>query len=214
MSKFRRLPIPALVKESLTLYTNAAGDPEIVDALADPYGYTVEDYADGLALRQAVVDGSEETGAETADSRLATGKVQRATKALRAQFVEHREAARDMYRRDSETWSALRLTGDTPNGRAAIIAAARTFYGTVEERPDLVAKVRGLTPAVIAEAQALIVAAESTDSDQNDEAGEARTASESYKAAVEALREHAAELGNTAKRALKKRPDLLRKLGL
>ncbi|WP_412062569.1 hypothetical protein [Rubrivirga sp. IMCC45206] len=214
MSNYRRLPIPDLVKESLTLYTNAADDPEIAALLADPYGYAPEDFAAGLALRQAVVDGSEETGAETADSRLATGQVKRATRALRAQFVEHREAARDRYRRDSETWSALRLSGDTPDSRAAIIEAARRFYGTAEERPDLVAEIRGLTPAIVAESQALIQAAETRDSAQDDEAGEARTASESYKAAVDALREHAAELANTAERALKGRPGLLRKLGL
>jgi len=213
MSAYHRLSIPDLLKESLTLYTNAS-DPEIAALLADPYGYAEADVTAGLALRTAVTEASETTGAEGADGVLATAEVKRAQKALRDTLVEHRDAARKVHRRGSEGYSALRLSGDTPETRAGLIEAARRFYGTAAGRPDLVAKVRGLTPAVIAEAQARLEAVETADTTQDDEKGEARGASTGYQQAVAALREHAAELADTAERALKGRPDLLRKLGL
>lgn len=214
MAQFSRLSIPDLLRDTLPLYTNARDDAEIAAGLADPYDYTADDFAAGLALRQAVIDGAEGADAETVDSREATADAQKAAQALRDQYAKHRDAARRYHERGSEGYSALRLAGRAPGDRAGLIDAARRFYNTVAARPDLAEPVRGLTPAVVAAAQALVAAADDTSSEQDDEAGEARTAARTYQAAVEALRTHAAELAAVAEEAFEDRPDLLRKLGL
>ena len=176
MSAYRRLSIPDLLNESLTLYTNVS-DPEIAARLADPYGYAETDVADGLALRAAAARAAEATGAEAADGQLATARVNRAQKALRTTLVDHRDAARKVHRRGTEGYGALQLSGDVPLDRAGLIETARRFYGTAAARPDLVAAVRGLTPAVVADAQAQIQTVETADATQDDEKGEARRAS-------------------------------------
>ncbi|WP_412061756.1 hypothetical protein [Rubrivirga sp. IMCC45206] len=214
MSQYARLPIPELLRDSLTLYTNAGADPEIAEALADPYQYGPEDYAAGLALRQAVIDASGKKGAEAADSRKATGQAQDAAATLRKRFGRHRDRLRTVHKSGSDGYSALKLSGRVPGDREQMVEAARHLYATLEGRPELAEKVRGLTPAVVAESQALVLASQGAATTQDREQGEAKTASNTYKDAVADLRDHAGEMAGVAEDALSDRPDLLAKLGL
>ena len=221
MANWSRMSVPELIEAATTLYTNARDTPAIVAELEE-FGYERDpgpeddagDYDDGLALVADVSRERTEYAAEQADEDEAVQAAAAAAGALRARLTQDRKRARRAYDRDTEGYAALRLSGSTPRARADLAAAADAFYGTIAERPDLVAPVRGLSTERAAEGTALVTAYRTAATDLARESGEVDVASEELKEAVAALREHAAELAAAAEDALADRPQLREVLGL
>jgi hypothetical protein len=212
---FKTLPFSELLPSADTLYTNAAESDEIKARLAaEPYEYTDQDYADGLALVQQVRDLDVQQQSERGDSTRSTEVAQAAYEALRSRFTKHRELARKRVSRDAAGFSALSLAGNTPRRRDELLREVRRFYGAIVERPELVEKIRGLSPTVATDALAQADAAQAASSAQIQEQSEATGATANRDEVVADLREHADELAAIAELALEDRPDLLRSLGL
>ena len=213
MPNWSRSPIPTLLRDARRLYTNIKGDAEIAAQMA-LYKYPESRIDEGLTLVADVEEDSQTYGAEKADATQATGQVQAATTDVETAYTGDREMARTAYARGSDGYQALGLRGDAPDARAAIFAAAKDFYGTLQARPDLIEPIPGLTPDAVTERLAAVTAAETADVAQAAEGGEAEVASDERKEAVAALREHASKTARVAKGALKDRPQLREKLGL
>lgn len=213
MPDWSRASIPTLIQDARRLYVNAKDDPEIATRL-DLFKVPVATLDQGLALIDAVEADSETLGAETVDSRQATGRVQRSTSALEDQFATDREMARTAYPRTADEYSALGLRGRIPDARAALLAAARDFYGTLRDRPDLIDPIPGITPENVPTRLAAVQNAQTADTTQAAEAGDVEVVSDERKANVAALRTHASTTARIANRALADKPQLREKLGL
>ena len=213
MPSFSSLPLPSLTAAARTLYTNARDDAAIAAALT-PYGYALPDYDAGLALTTEVEAAISAQRAEYADQYAATATAAQAAADLEARYSRHRQTARLAHPRGSSGYAALDLTGDLPDAAPALIRSAATFYDTLAARPDLATPVRGLDPAAVTDAQALVTAARDAATAQDAETGEAQRATATRDEAVARLRAQAAELTAVAKLALADAPQLREKLGI
>lgn len=213
MPNWFRSSVPTLLQDARRLYTNAQADAQIADRLA-LYKVPAATLDEGIGLIAAVEGATQDVGGEEADRSQATGRVRGAVDEVEDALVGDRDMARTAYGRDSDEYGALGLRGRLPDARAALLDAARTFYGTLQARPDLVSPIPGLTDAVVAERLAAVEAAATADTEQAAEGGEVQVASGDRKEAVAALREHASKTAAIARRALADRPQLLETLGL
>jgi hypothetical protein len=211
---FNTLPIDQLVDKARTMYTNASANDEIKALLADPYGYTDTDYAEGLQLVRAVVDTETERDEEDDQKRTSTVTVQERVAAVREAWVDHRELVRLKVKRSDQAYRTLGLDAQVPDARAEVLAGARRFYTQLRDRPELAGGARGITAEIATARLANIEAAEVAIDAQTDEKGDVRLANAERKAAVAALRAHATEMRAIAQKALSGRPDLLGDLGL
>jgi hypothetical protein len=211
---YASLSLADLIARATTLYTNARDNAEIADALADPYGYGPDDYAEGLARVEAASTLDAAQDREYREKTQATAEAQAATSALEGLYVAHRRLARTKIRRDDPAYAALGLRGKLPDGRADLIKHADDFYRTLDDDPTPVAEVRGMNAAALERGRTLVQAARDAMTAQAKETGEAERATATRDDAVEALRAHAAELAEVAKIALADRPQLLEVLGI
>ena len=210
---FSTAPIAKLLADAEILYTGARDDAEVTAALT-PYGYTPEDHTADLA---AVAELRRLIGVQAAEYRdqyAATAHSAATAAAVRTRYVAHRRRTRRTHPRGTDGYAALRLGEPIPSARPDLLAAADRFWRTLAERPDLTQDARHLTPEIVAEAQAVLATAQTALTAQARETGEAQDASEAVEAAVDALRDDAAELAEDAREALADRPQLLEALGL
>lgn len=203
-----------LIASATTLYTNARDNAEIAAALADPYGYGPDDFAEGLAKVEAASTLDADQDREYREKTQATAAAQAATSDLRGLYVAHRRLARTKIRRDDPAYNALGLRGKMPPARDAFVKQADDFYRALEADPAPVAGVRGMNAAALARGRALVQAARDATTAQAKETGEAERATATRDDAVEALRAHASELAEVARIALAGRPQLLEILGI
>ena len=211
---FGSLPLDELVARARTLYTNARDTDEIAALLADPYGYTPDDYAAGLGLvadlQQKLADHAREYGEQFA----ATEASEDATADLEALFVAHRRLSRAKVDRGTARYAALGLDGRVADAEAALFDQAGTFYQTLTDDPSLMDGIRGLNAAAVTRGQDAVEAARAAEDAQVKETGEAQQATVARDQAARALRVHAGELAEVAKVALADRPQLRELLGL
>jgi len=213
MPNWSSTPIPTLLQDARRLYTNAKGDAEIAAALA-LFKVPVATLDEGLALIATIDQTTADLGGETLDASEATTEVRQARAGVEDDYATDREMARTVYGRDSDGYQALGLRGRIPDARAAVLSAAKGFYGTLESRPGLIDPIPGLTPEIVTARLAAVEAAETADSDQADEEGDVDVVSRERTEAIAALRAHASKTARIAKKALKDRPQLREKLGL
>ena len=211
---FGSLPLDELVARARTLYTNARDTPDVATILADPYGYTPEDYADGLALvadlQQKIADFVREYGEQFE----ATEASDDATADLEALFSAHRRLARSKVKSGSARYTALGLVGNVARSETALFDQASTFYQTLADDPSLADGIRGLPPEAVTRGQAAVEEARAAEDAQVKETGEAQRATVVRDQAARALRVHAGELAEVAKVALEDQPQLREVLGL
>ncbi len=208
------LSIPDLVARSRTLYTAARDTPEIATALADPFGYGPDDYAEGLALVQEVESLDTHQKREYGEQRTAVEAGQSALDALSGSYTAHRRIARAQVARNSAAYANLGLSGNAPRTQNELISAARTFYTRLSSEPTLTDGVRGLDADTGAEGLALVTAATDALTTRDIETGQAQRATSVRDDAVSRLRTHARELAELSRIALADTPQLREVLGL
>ena len=211
---FGSLPLDQLVARARTLYTNARDTPDVAAALADPYGFTPDDYARGLtlvaALQQAIADHAREYGEQFE----ATEASDDATADLKALFSAHRRLARTFVDRGTARYAALGLRGRIADGEAALFEQAGTFYQTLTDDPSLMDGIRGLDEAAVTRGHEAVERARAAEDAQVKETGEAQQATALRDQAARRLRVHAGEMSEVAKIALDDRPQAREVLGL
>ena len=211
---FGSLPIPELIAKARTLYTNAQFDEDIAGPLTTDFGYTPQDFTDGLALVDALAKRDADQRREYGEQYTATEAVQTATSDLRALYTAHRRLGRAAHRPGTAPYAALGPQGDTPDDRESLIRDADTFYRNLETDPTLASGVRGLTPAAVAAGRAAVEAARAATDTQARETGDAQRATATRDDAAHALRLHASEMAEVARIALADQPQLRERIGL
>jgi len=215
MASFLDLSIPDLFRDARDLYTNARDDAEVFAILsAEPWSFTAADFDAGLALVDAVTEALKTEAREGREARQATTDYAGAVAAVETMYNAHRERLRDRFRRRDPEYGALGLAGETPDDREDLLKEAADFYARLAGEADLVAATRGLSAALITEAEALIEEARTAGSAQTKEGGDAQTARTAQQAAVGALRQHAGLTAKDAAAALADYPQLRERLGL
>ena len=215
MPAFSTLPIPDLLRAARDLYTNGRDDAEVFAVLSvEPWAFTTADFDAGLALVAAVTAALKTEAREEREARKATTAYDTAVTAVEGMYNAHRKRLRDRIRRRDPEYRSLGLVGDTPDDREDLLKEAADFYARLGSEADLVAATRGLSAALVAEAEALIEEARTRGSDQTREDGEAETARRAQQAAVRTLRAHAGLTAKDAAAALADHPQHRERLGL
>jgi hypothetical protein len=210
---FASLPLTELPARARTLYTGCRDTPEVA-ALLLKYDYEPPDYEAGLDL-------VEDVEAKSADQLKEYGEQYRATEAaalrlaeLETLYARHRKLGRARHPRGSAGYLALRLAGTIPQDDEDLLAAADTFYRSLELDPSLAQGVRGLSPTAVADGRARVEAARLAYDAQERETGEAQRATHLRDQEAVRLRAHAGELSRVATVALADAPQLRETLGL
>lgn len=211
---YASLPLPELVRQATTLYTNARDNAEVAALLADPYEYGADDYAHGLALVEEVQHLNAEQQREYGEQYTATATADTLLEDLEALYVAHRRLARTRHRRGTPAYAALGLAGGVADSRAGLLAETDAFYRMLGENATLTEGIRGLGASAVARGRALVEDARTAVNAQAREVGEAQRATRLRDDAVHRLRTHAAELAEVARIALADRPQLIEVLGL
>ena len=215
MPSFASRPSAVVLSASHTLYANARDDAEVFAVLsAEPWGFTAGDFDAGLALIGTITDADTAEIKEELESQRATAAANADADAVEKTYSRHRVQLRRHYRRGTPEYGALGLAGSAPDARPALLKAARDFYNARAADPAVLDPIRGLTPAVIADAQALVKAATDSHAAQAKEAGDVDVVSDTRQTAVTALRTHAAVTAADATVALADHPQFRERLGL
>lgn len=213
MPAFSRLSIPELLPAATRLFTGLRDNPEIAADLKD-FGYDRDDADAGLALIAAIRKAIKDQSTEELEKIAASKASATATATVRAAFVVHRRRARRAHPEGTAGYSALDLAGTVPDDELELLADARHFYEALQTSPDLAAPIRNLPPKAVADALALVDAAETADDLQTEESGEAQRASGIVAPLVARLRAECSQLSEDAKDALAPKPQLREVLGL
>lgn len=211
---FATLSLAQLVPAARDLFTGARDNAEIAGLLADPYGFTADDYTTGLALVEEVQSLDAAQKREYGEQFAATARAQQTAAELEGLFVAHRRLARIRHTSGSDGYRTLGLVGGVADTRSDLIKQADNFYRMIESTPALVDGIRGLTPQAVANGRALVAEAEAADQAQTTETGDAQRATVTRDDAISRLRASARELAEVAKIALADRPQLQESLGL
>jgi hypothetical protein len=187
-------------------------DAEILEILA-VRGYDAAKLDDGLALqREAQAAFTRRQVAMAAQSR-ATAGLSGNTATAREMYVDFRETVRAITDFTASDRAALKVTGVVSPDKQKMITAARASYQVAQAEPFAsILATYGYPPAAIAAALAALDAYAAADTDQNSAIGSATKATADRNAAVTALDVYMKQLRGIAKVALRKRPDLLKKL--
>jgi hypothetical protein len=179
--------------------THGIDDTQLTEAAAklqlaaDKWGVRLEDM------------GAEDTLVEDTDTAL---------EAVKDDYLQYREIGRNNFPSAADR-TALGLSGDIPEAFDALVTHIKAAYQTAKKEPytALMTK-RNYAPARL---DALIKAVEDLEGEETDQTeaeGDAMTATRERDAAYAAMKAAMKPIKGTLKGALRKRPDLLAKLGM
>jgi len=187
-------------------------DAEILEILA-ARGYDAAKLDDGSTLqRDAQAAFTRRQVAMAAQSR-ATAGLSGNTATAREMYLDFRETVRAITDFTASDRAALKAGGVVPDDKQKMITLARASYQAAQAEPFAsILATYGYPPDAIAAALAALDAYAAADTDQNSAIGSAAKATTDRNAAVTALAVYMKQLRGIARVALRKRPDLLKKL--
>jgi hypothetical protein len=187
-------------------------DPEILATLT-ARGYTPAKLTDGFNLQRDAQAAFTRRQVAMAAQSHATAGLSGNTATAREMYVDFRETVRAITDFTASDRAALKVTGVVSPDKQKMITAARASYQAAQAKPyAAILATYGYPATVITTALAALDAYATADTDQNSAIGSATKATADRNAAVKALDVYMKQLRGIAKVALRKRPDLLKKL--
>lgn len=188
------------------------GDAEI-SALLAARGYDEQKLKAGRTLQAAAQAAFTHRQTMLAAQGHATAGLSGSTATAREMYIDFRETVRAITTFTASDRTALKVTGTIPADKQIMITAARASYQAAQAEPYAsILATYGYPAAAIAAALAALDAQSAADTDQNSAIGSATKATADRNAAVKALDAYMKQIKGIAKVALRKRPDLLKKL--
>ena len=187
-------------------------DPEISVLLA-ARGYTPAKLDDGDALQTvAQAAFTQRQTSMAGQGHASAGLVGRAAE-VREMYVDFRETVRAITDFTASDRVALKVNGTVPTDRQKLLTVARASFQAAQAEPYAgILTTYGYSPVVIGKALEQLDAYATADTDQNSAIGSATKATADRNAAFNELKAYMQQLRRLAKVALRKRPDLLKKL--
>jgi hypothetical protein len=187
-------------------------DPEILATLAGR-GYDTATLDDGLTLQRAAQAAFTLRQTMLAAQSHATAGLSGSTATVREMYIDFRDTVRAITDFTASDRTALKVTGVVSPDKQKMITAARASYQAAQAEPYAsILATYGYPATAITNALAALDAYATADTDQNSAIGSATKATADRNAAVKALDVYMKQLRGIAKVALRKRPDLLKKL--
>jgi hypothetical protein len=191
------------------LITNSQKVPEIKTAMAE-YGYTTAKYTAGKKLATAVEESLSERSIERGGQKVATQDELTAKQDAVAAYQSVAQISKKVLTPGER--DKLGLPARQPRTTAAFITAAYTVFDNLAATEALADY--GYTPEKIAAERAKIEAYDQADQAQAEAKGAKEQGTQDQDAAFAALNEWVSTYVTVAKLALRKKPQLLEKLGI
>jgi len=209
------LSIPDRLRLADTVLTNAASDPQLVEALS-VYGFDEAAFAEGRTLLDEAQQAQQTMLAEYGEQYDATDAVREAFEAANTTYMRHVKLARVAVKDRRGTATALQLVGARKASIRGWLDQATTFYDNALANEEVQADLArfNLTPEVLADAQAQVEAVARANSIQEQEKGDAQASTAARDRAVEALDDWMAAFRVAARVALEDDPQQLEKLSI
>ncbi|MGC1375227.1 MAG: hypothetical protein WA821_03335 [Anaerolineales bacterium] len=205
--------IANLITEARLMIEKARDDAEIAATLAGR-GYDAAALAQGLALQQAAHEAYAARQAAMSAQKKASTAAEQALAAAHSVYMDFRETARANFS-DSDTRTALGLTGKTPGDMEKFITTARISYEAAQAEPyQSTLATYGFPAAAIASALAALDALAEASKAQDDAISSAVKTTTARDAAVNALEHWIKKFKSIASIALRAQPTQAKKLGL
>jgi hypothetical protein len=187
-------------------------DPEILATLAGR-GYAPAKLDEGLTLQRAAQAAFTHRQTMLAAQGHATAGLSGSIATAREMYIDFRDIVRSITGFTANDRKALNASGAVPDDKQKMLTAARASYQAAQTEPYAsTLATYGYPATVIDAALAALDAYSAADTDQNSAIGNATKATADRNAAVKALDVYMKQLRGIAKVALRKRPDLLKKL--
>jgi len=195
--------------------TNAAGDPEILAALA-VYNYDDKRMAEGKQLYDAVLSHIAGQAKEYGEQLEASAAMQKAWDVGGAPYGKSLRVARLALGEDADAQEALVLRGPRGESISRWIRDAATFYQNVLASPKFLNAMAGFgyTTEKLKEEQGLICALAEADSRHKKEKGEAQTATKTRDAKIAELDDWMSKFYEIARISIGDKQQWLEKLGM
>jgi hypothetical protein len=188
------------------------GDPEI-SAVLVTRGYDTAKLKEGRTLHAAAQSAFTQRQLTMAAQGQATAGLSGNAATAREMVVDFRETVRSITAFTAADRVALKVNGTLPTDKQKFITLARASYEAAQQPPYAATLATyGFPAATITAALAALDAYSKADTDQNTAIGAATKATADRNAAVKALDAYMKQLRGIAKVALRKRPDLFKKL--
>ena len=215
MIAYRNDNIDAYLQQVRIAVKNSKDVPEIAAALA-LYGHDAVKTDEGAALLAIVEELQAVQKQEYSEQYAATTAVKEAWSAVDKTYTTHRKIARLALRSNPNAQTALMLHEQKARTLNPWIGQAGVFYKNARRNPDVIAALTtyNITDVVLTDAQTAVSHLADLDADQEQEKSEARNATRSRNAALDALDEWYSEFRTLARIALADDPQRLEALGL
>ena len=195
--------------------TNAVKSPEILTELKK-FKYDETRISEGLALYENVTILFSLQKKEKGEQLQASDEIVKCFTTARQRFITTRTIARIAFEDDANAFMALGLSGKTRISISGIIKQAVPFYTNIRQNPRFSARMAhfGYTDEKLSEEQNLIQPVLDADANHKKELGEAVEATISRDNTFDDLISWMSTFYVVAKEALKKKPELMKQLGM
>jgi hypothetical protein len=197
------------------LIKNTLANPEILEA-AVARGYSESALADGQRLHQAAVEAVDAQAAAAGAACYATERADEAGKQARYAYQSLVQTVRAIYPANASQRKALEVIGPMPEDAAKFIGVATILFNNALNITDIgVALARyGYDAKTLGSEYALITTYQQALEDQALAKGAAKRATLAQTKALAEMQQWIAQYTKIIKVALRKRPDLLKALGI
>ena len=195
--------------------TNAVNSTEILNEFK-MYKYDEARISEGLALHANVSNLFSVQKKEKGEQLQASDEVEKCFITARQRLVTARIIARAAFEDDANAFVALDLSGKTRVSISGLTKQAGPFYTNIRQNPRFSARMAhfGYTDEKLSEEQKLIQPVLDANARHKKELGEAVEATISRDTAFENLASWMSTFYVVAKEALKKKPELMKQLGI
>lgn len=187
---------------------NALADPEIMTRLT-VYLYDADALEAAFDLIATAENACQDQAREYGEQHQATQDVAAAFEAANEAYISTLEIARRMFRRDAGAITTLQLNGRRKSSLTGWLDQATTFYDELLANGAWQASLRGYTTQRLQDELNLVRAVGEANRLQEREKGEARAATDTRDAAVDACDDWWEDFAPYAQAALKDLPDSL-----
>lgn len=195
--------------------TNARNSPEILNVLKE-YRYDEQRLDEGLALHTTVSSLMAGQKKEKGEQLQASKDLESCYSKARERFMVTRSIAKANFDTDPNAFAALQLSGRTLTSISGVTKQATPFYSNLIQNQSFAALMEnyGYTSEKLAEEKGLIQAMLDADARHKKELGEALESTKIRDEAFEKLDDWMTKFYTVVKAVFKKKPELLRQLGM
>ncbi|ASC74110.1 hypothetical protein XM38_050850 [Halomicronema hongdechloris C2206] len=194
---------------------NALANSTLQAALSD-FGYTPERLAQGRSLHASALVAHLQQRAEYGDQASATAALQQTRDTAEKSYMRLVKIARIAYKDNPGALVRLDLNGKRKRSLSGWLLQAQQFYSNLLAAPDLLDSLKqyGVTAQKVKAAQAELAAVAAANLAQEQEKGQAQTATQVRDTALDALSDWFSDFIAIARIALEDEPQMLEAMGV